>query len=334
MTDTRKARSAYRLVGVIVPLALLVLATAIVIAWLPRLPDVVAVHWGPDGRADGFGPQWMTLVPLLIGIALIGLLALLAHRSPSGMRMLGAVGLGVSTLLAIVTVGTLGMQSSEGDADPSAMGLLIAIALVASFGLGALAWVAQPKPVPPAPPTRAGEPLRLAAGERAAWFGSVAIARTGIIIIGAAITLVLVFTAVAIALAPVGGGWGTAWILIGTLILLVVCAACGLAFRVRVTAAGLQVASLLGWPSTRIPLQDIDEVTVADIDPMAEFGGFGWRLAMDGRRGVVLRRGEALQVRRRNGKVFVVTVDGADEAATVLESLRTRAGASEKGESA
>jgi hypothetical protein len=44
---------------------------------------------------------------------------------------------------------------------------------------------------------------------------------------------------------------------------------------------------------------------------------------VDGRRGIVLRAGEALQITRTDRRVFVVTVDGASDAAAVLETLRT-----------
>ncbi|MBD3752872.1 MAG: hypothetical protein IE935_10685 [Micrococcales bacterium] len=49
------------------------------------------------------------------------------------------------------------------------------------------------------------------------------------------------------------------------------------------------------------------------------------RFAIDGRRGVVLRRGEALEVTRRSGRVFVVTVDDASTASALLIALRQRA---------
>ncbi len=48
-------------------------------------------------------------------------------------------------------------------------------------------------------------------------------------------------------------------------------------------------------------------------------------IGMDGRRGIVLRAGEALQIRQTSGRVFVVTVDGASDAAAVLETLRAHA---------
>lgn len=56
------------------------------------------------------------------------------------------------------------------------------------------------------------------------------------------------------------------------------------------------------------------------VNPMGDFGGWGLRLSVDGRVGVVLRTGEALQITRRKGRPFVVTVDDAETAAAVLSA--------------
>ncbi|MCC2029503.1 DUF1648 domain-containing protein [Microbacterium sp. YMB-B2] len=116
--------------------------------------------------------------------------------------------------------------------------------------------------------------------------------------------------------APDIGGWAALAVPALTATMLV--------FRVRVDQRGLRVRSLIPWPRTRIPLDDIDDVATVTIDPLREFGGWGWRIAVDGRRGVVLRAGEALQVTRANGRVFIITVDGAAEAAAALETVRLR----------
>lgn len=57
------------------------------------------------------------------------------------------------------------------------------------------------------------------------------------------------------------------------------------------------------------------------VDRKGEFGGWGLRLSVDRRFGVVLRAGEAIEVTRANGKRFVVTVDDAGTGAALLEAL-------------
>jgi hypothetical protein len=76
-----------------------------------------------------------------------------------------------------------------------------------------------------------------------------------------------------------------------------------------------------------IPLGDIREVNAVQVSPTAEFGGWGWRMDGTGRSGIIMRAGSAVQVTRASGKKFVVTVDDADTAASVLAALigsRTR----------
>jgi hypothetical protein len=48
------------------------------------------------------------------------------------------------------------------------------------------------------------------------------------------------------------------------------------------------------------------------------------RLVPNGSFGIVLRAGEALQVTRRDGRRFTVTVDDAATAAALLEALSSR----------
>src|SRR5690606_25176662 len=120
----------------------------------------------------------------------------------------------------------------------------------------------------------------LASSERAAWFGTAVMTRTGIVFLSVALAvlaLLTVFFAVR--------GEPSWWILAATTLLIAVLMAAMLVFRVRVNGNGLRVRSLIGWPNTRIPLERIERVETVQIDPMREFGGWGWRLGLDGRRG-------------------------------------------------
>jgi hypothetical protein len=73
-----------------------------------------------------------------------------------------------------------------------------------------------------------------------------------------------------------------------------------------------------------IYLADVHSAEVAIISPLRDFGGWGNVTAPDGRQGWVTRSGEALVVHRHAKPDFVVTVDGADEAAAVLNTLVAR----------
>ena len=330
----RRTRTAFIWVGLVVPLAVLAVASAVLAAWLPQLPDPVATHWGTDG-VDGFSPPWMYIV-LTLGfggglVLLLALLAVFAHRLPQSStkpqlgpwgpttRFIAATNLGLALMMATIALAGAGIQRGLADAaaapDISGWALLGLGLLVAGAVVG---WFLQPaSPVHPATEVDQAGTIPLAGSERAAWFGTAAMTRTGIVFLSialAVLALLTVFFAVK--------GESSWWILAATTLLIAVLMGAMLVFRVRVNGNGLRVRSLVGWPNTRIPLERIERVETVGIDPMREFGGWGWRIGLDGRRGVVLRAGDALQVTHSGGRVFVVTVDGAAEAGAVLETLR------------
>lgn len=341
----RRARTAFWWVGVNVPLTLLAMAAAVVLAWLPELPDPVAVHWGGQGP-DGFGPRWSILVPLFVGAAIVAGFAapvLFAHRMPSSSpsgggivadaqgtpqwsapgRPLGAISLGMAGLMALVTIAAADAQRGLADAaGASDITGSVLVGLAVLVALAAVGWFLQPRVEPAAAAARETVPVALAATERAAWFGTASIARRGAVALGVLWLGLASGAAFALAAGEAGDGAAGGWILAAAAAVLLVAIGGSLVFRVRVSPSGLRVRSAFGWPDTRIGLNDIVKAEVVAVNPFAEFGGWGWRLAVDGRRGVVLRRGEALQVVQRSGRVFVVTVDGAAEAAAVLEGLR------------
>jgi hypothetical protein len=93
--------------------------------------------------------------------------------------------------------------------------------------------------------------------------------------------------------------------------------------RVVVDADGLRVASLgLTW--SRVPVERVASAEAGAVSPLREFGGWGWRMGRDGRRGYVTRAGEALVVHRIGEPDVVVTVDGAAGAAAALNTLVAR----------
>lgn len=332
--DIRSSRTAFLWVGLIVPLLIIALATAVIAAWLPELPDPVATHWGTDG-VNGYGPPW-TYLAITVGVGgglvlFIGLIALFAQRQPQASgkptvgrwspatRFLGGMNLGLAAMLSFVSLMSVAIQRGLADAAYApdiGSGVLIGIALLVVGAV--LGWFLQPKsPTYDIEPAEAADSIPLAATERAAWFGTAMMARSGVIVLAIGVAVLAAMTVFVAA-----GGDDAWWIL--ALVTLVLALAIGTmaVFRVRVNAQGLRARSLLGWPNNRIPIDRIAKVETVQINPMAEFGGWGWRIGVDGRRGIVLRTGEALQITQTNGRVFVVTVDRASDAAAVLETLR------------
>ncbi|MEU5756296.1 hypothetical protein [Streptomyces sp. NPDC047829] len=77
---------------------------------------------------------------------------------------------------------------------------------------------------------------------------------------------------------------------------------------------------LFGVPRVHIPLQRIDKAWAAEVRPLQDLGGWGYRVAK-GRRGLALRSGQAVWLELEDGGQFVVAVDDAATAAGLLGDL-------------
>jgi hypothetical protein len=99
-------------------------------------------------------------------------------------------------------------------------------------------------------------------------------------------------------------------------------------FVVTAGPRGFIVRSALGWPRLSIRAGSLAKAGVVQIDPMADFGGWGirWTIGPNrkGRWGILTHRGPGLEVVRRDGRSIVVTVDDAGTAAAVLETYITK----------
>src|SRR5699024_2242921 len=76
--------------GIGLPLAIIAATYALVLTWLPDLPETVALHWGPNGvDRTGSVTQLVTVSSALIGIAVVVLfpMVLLLGRSALSRRM-------------------------------------------------------------------------------------------------------------------------------------------------------------------------------------------------------------------------------------------------------
>lgn len=342
----RRARTAFLWVGVIIPLTILAVSAVIVAFWLPEIPEPAAIHWSEDG-VNGFGPGW-TYLAILGGIAVMvigfALLAWFAHRLPQNgqpvpsaeaerpqwsitARFLGAMNLGLAAIISFITLVGVDAQRGLADAaDTPDIGFEVLIGFLLMAAGVAIGWFLQPST--PLPDTSGSEspvePLPTSATERLVWIGTAAIAGVASAVLGGAVLLACALAAVMIATGA--GGVMTAVITLASCGILIAALVTTFAFRVRIGPAGLLVRSLAGWPRIEIPSADIASVRAIDVDPFAEFGGWGLRYGLDGRYGVVLRRGEALEVTRVGGRRFVVTVDDAQTAAAAFAAVTRKEG--------
>jgi len=316
------------------PLLAVAVGVGLTVAWIPQLPQRIAMHWGLGG-ADGYADR--STAPLLLAIVGFGLpllltaLLLVNLRRAFGVvqKVLAAVSAGVGLMLAVVFTSTVAIQRGLTDASqaPSVVPWVLAGAGV-GLVTGVVAWLALPRASRTRADGSSGEPhparpMTLAPGERAVWLGAARFAPWAI----ALLIVAVVAVSVVMILSCLVLGGGVAWLLLLLPILIVVLALGSLEWKVRVDAAGLHVRSLLGWPRWDIPTAEIASAGTVDVAAVADFGGWGLRW-WGNRVGIITRSGDALEVSRRNNCSFTITLDDASAAAELLSAgtaaLRTQ----------
>ncbi|MFE6227121.1 DUF1648 domain-containing protein [Streptomyces sp. NPDC057854] len=280
-----------------------------------RLPDPLATHFGPGGDADGFtGRTAFAAAGSALLLALGAGWTALARRGALWGAWLTAGLLG--TLLCLLVRDNLDAADAAGVRSPLSN---VAVALAAG-AVCALAGHALSRLVPPDDTAAGGDGpgpdaprLDLADGELAGWSRTTA---------SAPLTALGLLVLAAGAVAALFGPWPV-------LPLAVLVAVPGIALaRVRVTVDrhGLTVRSTLTpRPRLHVPLADVTGADARDVAALGEFGGWGYRVRAR-RTGVILRSGEALVVRRGDGREVAVTVPDARTAAALLNTLTERRG--------
>ena len=307
-------------IGGVVPVLIALASTILMITWIPELPNPVAIHWSGSGP-DGFGSAWgLVFIPLGITVLYCAFsLGYLVNARSTGQpgineKITVVMGVWLSVLLSVGVAGSVAMKRGLADAadagDP-------ALWLLAGAGIGlvlaGVAWLILPAADASLPEGEDPTAIRLAPGERVSWSRSARMS-SGVLVLIAAVILL---ATVSLVVAALNSG-GAALIGMATVVLVLVLAATTTVWRVSVDRRGLVVRGALGWPRITVPTSEIRAVQVVDVVPMADFGGWGFRIGAQGRRGIILRAGEAIEVTKANGKRFVVTVDDAHTGAGVL----------------
>jgi hypothetical protein len=308
------------IVSLVVP-ALVTIAALAVTFSLARTAASVAVHWNAAGQVDGYGSPYT--YPILLAVIVLPLVAIFGgivvvatHRGPvtATIKLLGVLPLWLSVGLGGAFTGLIAVQTG-GAPSTSLAPLPIGIGVGTIIAAGA--WFIPPKVEQrTSTPGIPVAPVQLGATERASWIRSAS--ASGPILWGLiALTVLLAGVAVISAITSGGGLW---WVAFVPLVVLVL-ALSNLAWTVRVDARGVRVRSLVGVPTFHIPLADIRSAGVVEVHPLTDFGGWGVRVGLNGRLGIVMRTGEALEVIKTSGRSIVVTVDDAASAAALLNGL-------------
>lgn len=324
--DLRRARVIALILGVGVPLVLSGVVLGLVLSWLPELPSQAATHWGPSG-VDGFGPPslfvWMAVMLGFVLPAVLTITTIIGVRDHwgGGARLIVGMALGISGLSAIINLGAVGAQRGITDAKQAGeLGGLMLLGFGAFVALIGIGWLLQPHIRPaPAAPLQPAHVAAITNGERVVWLATASLSRRATILISSLVVVVVGITAfMAIRFTD------RMWVPVLTLVIIGGAFASSASFRVRVGPDGLSVRSQIGFPRVHVPIDEVVSVRAVQCNPFGEFGGFGWRLGLDGRTGIVLRRGPAIEVERRDRRPLVVTVDDAAVGAGVLQAYLDR----------
>lgn len=315
--DERRVRRAHLLVCAALLVVSAVAYAGVVALVAGDLPGELAVHFGVDGVADGGMGRGVALVTF--GLMAVGLPGLLLAVFAAGEWWRGASARSISALVSGLSAGLVALfvhllwtQRGLEDTDGLQMSAWMLLwPLVVGVGVGLLAAALLPRPLPQPEPELV-DPLVITPGDRVSWFGQ---ARTS-----QPVLWLLLGGVLAVVLATLASGQWWLWLVALLMVLLVPAMS---SFRVTIDRDGLRWRSALGVPRGHVPLAEVSAVSVVDVRP-GDYGGYGIR-SVPGATAVVTRSGPALQVSRGEGRRFVITVEDAAAAASVLEGLRLRA---------
>lgn len=318
--DSRSTRNRRIVAGLgVLFVAAPLIAVATVFSWRTQLPDPFAVHFATDGAADGFYPLSKFLAftagAVLIFELPIFVVAFNASKRADTARLLSATGVYLGGLFTALSLQTAWIQRGlvdAADANLSWQGLLLVLGLpVVPAVLGASLFRGTPPKKATRKPSPAAPRVALVDGQVPVWLGK-STAPTW-----------LAATVVAVAFIPFA--WMAFAMQVPALLLIGVLLGAGtyglLGTNITVDGSGLTVAARLGWPKKRIPAWQLEQAKAVDVHAFRQFGGWGYRIAVDGNVGIVMRSGPGIEVGYGGGDVLVVTVNqGAKVGAATLNT--------------
>ncbi|WP_018177247.1 DUF1648 domain-containing protein [Jongsikchunia kroppenstedtii] len=314
------------LTAALVPSVLIALvAEVLLLVWWSDLPERVATHFRGWGHADGFTDRssliWLMLLGPVITLVMTTLM-LLSSRDLRVGRPLVAVASGVGSLIACT--GAAVVSINHGLDDPHDARLRwpwLLVVIVVGIGAGAVSvwWLPHPHDVdanePPPPDTPR---LAVRDGQRISWSGTATMPR--------ALSAGLALLPIAI-IGIVTAFWPHNWIIpviIGVALGILLFVLTAFPIRVLIDETGLTVRGLMALGRRHIPISQVAQAQSLTVGWLNRFGGIGYRIGAAGI-GIIPRPGPVIAVTRGDGSCLAVGVDGAEEAAAVLNTLAERA---------
>jgi hypothetical protein len=196
-----RIRSTHRrtvLVGGVFPIAIAVVATFLMVSWLPQLPDPIAVHWSGAGP-DGFGPAWPFAYATILMVLAFSAFAIGMswHTTPSGslsfnQKLVLVTGVWLSTMLSIVFGASIAVQRGLSDAqDAPEVGIFVAVGAAAGLLLAAGAWFILPPGESVGETGESPTPLDIRGDERLSWSHSAHLGNVALTIVGVSLAVAI-----------------------------------------------------------------------------------------------------------------------------------------------
>jgi hypothetical protein len=281
-----------------------------------RLPEEVARHWGVGDQVTGTWPLTAQLTVLGVITAVVaagtGAVAVLSRQPIALRRLLAGCAVWTATLLTTSQWDALRGQLDLADpyaAPAPTTGLLVGAVggLFVAAAVAALAREPAHRTTAAAPP--APELPRRGVSEDVSVLDAPGGSRAMVAVLVGCLVLFLV--------PAVLGSW---WVLVVGVVCLAPLAALT-RFRTRIDRDGLRVTSL-GMMLVHVPMTEVAGARpIEHVNAFWEFGGWGLRVDVHGRTGVVADSGPAVVVERADGSQVVVSVTDAERAAGTINAL-------------
>lgn len=305
-------------------LVILGIAALVSIAWIPSLPDQVAVHWNASMQADRFSAP-ASFIGLTFGlmagiILLFASIGFVAKQSDVLARVMVGTQIFLSGMGGLLLLLTLGRQRGQGGGAGTSLPVwvpVLSVLVPAVIGFAVAALIPR-RIVPDAPhgPGKKSPLVEVLDGIAPVWGGRTTMPTALLWIICALIVAVFAW------FGATSGIWW--WLMIAIPLAAVILLESG--YTVRIDGRGIRARAWLGWPSTFISALQVQEARVVEVRPLQDFGGWGYRISLDGTQGVVLRKGSALHIEYGNSSVLVISLNqGAQDAAAALNAVATLA---------
>lgn len=292
-------------------------AVPIVVFLTPGLPERLVMHWGPTGQPNDWASK--TGYAAISSGAIVVVSALLLGK---GLALHRTVRRDIASLTAGMAIWLAGLSSwaavgqRNGGTPSIGVSLVIGVPLAVLAGLG-IRWLSRdsqtelrhPEPMPDSVPLRTIEP-----GLKISWAGPLPVSRGAILFMVATGVIFIVWGIIAPEMQLY-------MIIVGLVVLL---PAAMMAFSsLQIDERGVRLRSL-GWTWLTLPLSQIDYADVAVVHSLGDYGGWGWRYSLDGRRGLILKDGPGLVIKDLASSDLVITLEDADTAAGLINGLLAR----------